>query len=137
MKKRTSPRNEAAKARSQVSAYLAKLPAESRRRLKKIRADIRAVAPGATDAFSYGIPGTKLDGQTLVWYGAFRNHTSLFPMTAGIRRKNAAALKSYKTSAGTVQFPLDEPLPSGLIKRLVRQRAAEVRAAARKKSKKG
>jgi uncharacterized protein YdhG (YjbR/CyaY superfamily) len=137
LKKRTSPRNEAAKARSQVSAYLAKLPAESRRRLKKIRADIRAVAPGATDAFSYGIPGTKLDGQTLVWYGAFRNHTSLFPMTAGIRRKNAAALKSYKTSAGTVQFPLDEPLPSGLIKRLVRQRAAEVRAAARKKSKKG
>jgi uncharacterized protein YdhG (YjbR/CyaY superfamily) len=134
-KKSLSSGTDIAKARSQVSAYIAKQPAESRRRLKKMRADIRAVAPKATDAFSYGIPGTRLDGQTLVWYGAFKNHTSLFPMTGGIRRKHAAALKGYKTSAGTVQFPLDEPLPTGLVKRLVRARAAEVRAASKKKSK--
>ncbi|HZE07657.1 MAG TPA: DUF1801 domain-containing protein [Gemmatimonadaceae bacterium] len=127
MKKKTPPKSEVARAKSQISAYLAKLPAESRRRLRKVRADIRAVAPKAVDAFSYGIPGTKLDGRTLVWYGAFKHHTSLFPMTAGIRRRNAPVLKRYETSAGTVQFPLDEPLPSGLIKRLVRARVAEVR----------
>jgi uncharacterized protein YdhG (YjbR/CyaY superfamily) len=71
----------------------------------------------------------------LVWYGAFKHHTSLFPMTAGIRRRNASALKRYKTSAGTVQFPLDEPLPSGLIKRLVRARVAEVRASQKRRQK--
>jgi uncharacterized protein YdhG (YjbR/CyaY superfamily) len=136
MKKKTPTKNEAARARSQVSAYLVKLPAESRRRLRKVRAEIRAVAPKSVDAFSYGIPGTKLDGQTLVWYAAFKRHTSLFPMTTGIRRKNATALKHYKTSAGTVQFPLDEPLPSGLIKRLVRARVAEVRASQKRRQKK-
>jgi uncharacterized protein YdhG (YjbR/CyaY superfamily) len=135
VKKKTSPsKTDAAKARSQVSAYIAKQPAESRRRLKKIRTDIRAVAPRAVDGFSYGVPSARLDGQTLVWYAAFKNHTSLFPMTAPIRRQHAAALKGYKTATGTVQFPLDKPLPSGLIKRLVSARAAMLRATSKKKS---
>ena len=133
-KKSSSSKTEAAKARSQVSAYIAKQPAESRRRLKKMRADIRAVASRAVDGFSYGIPSARIDGQTLVWYAAFKDHTSLFPMTAPIRRKHAAALKGYKTATGTVQFPLDESLPSGLIKRLVKARAAVLRVTSKKKS---
>lgn len=133
-KKSSSSKTEAAKARSQVSAYIAKQPAESRRRLKKMRADIRAVAPRAVDGFSYGVPSARIDGQTLVWYAAFKDHTSLFPMTAPIRRKYAAALKGYKTATGTVQFPLDESLPSGLIKRLVKARAAVLRVTSKKKS---
>jgi len=112
---------------AQRRAYLASLPAPVRKRLKDIRDIVRAIAPDAVEVFSYGIPGFKLDGKPLVWYAAFKHHTSLYPMTASIRRAHAVALKDYKMSTGTVQFPLDTPLPLALIKRLVKARLAELR----------
>jgi uncharacterized protein YdhG (YjbR/CyaY superfamily) len=78
--------------------------------------------------FSYRMPGFRLDGRPLVWYAGFKAHVSLFPMTAVIRRAHAAAIKGYKTSTGTIQFPLDEPMPLALIARLVRTRAREMQA---------
>ena len=107
--------------------YLATLSPDARRRMKEIRDIVRALAPDAVEVFSYRIPGFKLDGKPLVWYAAFAHHTSLYPMTASIRRAHAAALKGYKMSTGTVQFPLDKPLPAALVKRLVKSRLAEVR----------
>jgi uncharacterized protein YdhG (YjbR/CyaY superfamily) len=95
--------------------------------MKQIRDIIRALAPDAVEVFSSRIPGFTLNGKALVWYAAFAHHTSLYPMTANIRRANAAALKGYKMSTGTVQFPLDKPLPVALAKRLVKARIAEVR----------
>ena len=112
---------------AQRREYFAAQPPPVRKRLKAIRDIVRALAPDAVEVFSYRIPGFKLNGKPLVWYAAFRQHTSLFPMTAAIRRANAAALKGYKTSTGTVQFPLDEPLPVALVKRLIKARIAEAR----------
>ena len=130
----SKPKSDSAVA--QVRRYMASQPAKQRAALRTVRAAIRATAPQAVEHFSYGIPGFRQDGRPLVWYAAFKQHVSLYPVTAAIRRPLADEMKGYETSTGTIRFPLDKPMPVALIKKIVRARAVDsVRAGAREAAK--
>ena len=109
-----------------VEEYLAGVPEPARGTLKKIRAAIRSAVPeGATESISYGIPVFKYHG-SLVWFAAFADHCSLFP-TASVIEKFKNELRGFSTSKGTIQFPTDKPLPSALVKRMVKARVAQIK----------
>jgi uncharacterized protein YdhG (YjbR/CyaY superfamily) len=107
-----------------VDEYLARIPQPARGTLDKMRAAIRsAVPPEATEAISYGMPAFRHNG-VLVWFAAFSNHCSLFP-TASVIDAFKDDLKRCSTSKGTIHFPPDKPLPTTLIKKLVKARVAQ------------
>ena len=112
-------------AASDVDAYLAKVPEPARTTLEKVRATIRSAVPAeATEGLSYGMPAFRYKG-ALVAYAAFTDHCSFFPMNASLIDKMQDELKGYRTSKGTLQFPLDKPLPAALVKKMVKARMAE------------
>ncbi len=108
-----------------VNAYLAKVPEPARSTLEKMRATIRSVVPAeATEGLSYGMPAFRYKG-ALVGYAAFKKHCSFFPMQASLIDEMKDELKGYRTSKGTLQFPVDKPLPATLVKKMVKARVAE------------
>ena len=106
-----------------VDEYLASVPEPARSTLNKMRATIRsAVPPEATEVISYRMPAFK-HNRVLVWFAAFSDHCSLFP-TAAVIEKFKNELKSFSTSKGTLHFPTNKPLPTALIRKLVKARVA-------------
>jgi uncharacterized protein YdhG (YjbR/CyaY superfamily) len=108
-----------------VAEYVARVPKPARAAFAKLRAAVRSAVPRtAAEIISYQIPAFK-DARVLVWFAAFSSHCSLFP-TNSVIQKFEDELKDFSISKGTVQFPLDKPLPISLIKRMVKARVAEV-----------
>jgi uncharacterized protein YdhG (YjbR/CyaY superfamily) len=105
-----------------IDAYIAGFPKDIQQLLEKMRATIKKAAPKAEEAIKYAIPTFTLDGN-LVHFAAFKNHIGFYPTAAGIEafKKELAA---YETSKGAIRFPLDKPLPLGLITQIVKFRVA-------------
>jgi uncharacterized protein YdhG (YjbR/CyaY superfamily) len=108
-----------------VDEYLAGVPEPARTTLKKIRAMIRSVVPPeATETISYQMPTFRYKG-AIVAFAAFSKHCSFFPMGASVLDAFESELKGFRTSKGTLHFALDKPLPTALVKKLVKARIAQ------------
>jgi len=105
-----------------VDGYLSALKPDKRDALEKLRKQIHAAIPGATECISYGMPGFRHEGKVVVWMGAAAHHVSLYP--GGIVHDFKADLKGYDVGKGTVRFAPDEPLPAALVKKLVKAAVA-------------
>jgi uncharacterized protein YdhG (YjbR/CyaY superfamily) len=109
-----------------VDEYIAEFPKEEVQNvLEKIRSTIRESAPKAKEAISYGIPAFSLNSKGLVYFGAWKNHIGFYPTPSGIEafKKELAPFKQQK---GSVQFPLNKPIPYDLVKKIVRYRVTEI-----------
>ena len=112
------------KAPATVDEYLAAVPEPARSTLRKIRTVIQSVVPpDAVEKISYGMPMFHYKGM-LAGFAAFKNHCSLFH-GAFVLATFQTELKNYQTSKGTIQFPMDKPLPTALLKKMVKAAIAE------------
>lgn len=116
-----------------IDEYISQFPGEVQERLRELRRVIREAAPDAEEKLSYRMPAFVLHGN-LVYFAAFKNHIGFYPTSSGIEAFKAE-LAGFKGAKGSVQFPLDKPLPYELISRIVRFRVAEniARAKGRKR----
>lgn len=106
-----------------VDAYIANFPADVQTVLHNLRALIRQEAPEAEELISYNLPTYKLNGP-LVYFGAFQNHIGFYATPTG-HEAFQEELSKYKSGKGSVRFPLNEPLPTDLIRRIVKFRIQE------------
>lgn len=116
-----------------IDDYIAGFPEDLRVKLEQLRAAIRKAAPEAEEAIAYAMPTFRLHGN-LVHFAAFKNHIGFYPTPTGVKAFEKE-LAPYKSSKGTMQLPLDGPLPLSLITRMVQHRVKEnkAKAAAKKK----
>ena len=102
--------------------YLGALSGDKRAALEKLRKAIRAAVPKAEECISYQLPAFRLNGKFLLAYGAAANHCAFYPGPVVESLKDE--LKNYDTSKGTIRFPVDKPLPSALVRKVVNLRIA-------------
>src|SRR4026209_1208481 len=108
-----------------IDEYLATAKPDQRRTLAKLRKTIHAVAPKVEECINYGIPAFRLNGRSLVFFGAWANHCSFYPGSSATLKKFRSELRDFQTSKGTLRFSPGKPLPVALVKRLVKARIAE------------
>ena len=107
-----------------VDEYINNFPEDVRAPLEKVRATIKEKAPGVVESISYGMPAYKLYGRPLVYFAGYKKHIGLYATPSG-HSEFAAELSGYKQGKGSVQFPLEKPIPYELIARIVEFRVKE------------
>ena len=106
-----------------VDEYLDSFDLKTKKLLKQIRSTIKKTAPKAEEMISYGIPAYKIQDKALIYFAGFANHVSVYPAPRSATEFKKE-LAQYKGGKGTVQFPLDKPIPLDLIKRIINYRSS-------------
>ncbi|WP_269931317.1 iron chaperone [Aminobacter sp. HY435] len=117
-----------------VDEYMSAQPEAARPTLAAIRQIIRQVLPAAEEVISYQIPAYKVDGGRVIYFSGWKEHYSLYPVTAALMQALADEIAPYVAGKGTLRFSYAEPVPARLIERIVRIRADEVAAETRAKA---
>lgn len=110
---------------STVEEYLSNITPQQRDEYEHLRALVKQIAPTAEESISYGMPTFKVNNKPLIYFGAFKNHMSLFP-TPGPTERLKDQLTNYKVSKGTIQFTFDNPLSDSLIKDILVSRLEDI-----------
>jgi len=118
-----------------IDEYISTFPKNIQVVLETIRQTIKEAAPYAEESISYQIPIFKLNSNYIIYFAGWKNHIGLYPVTDVIKEKFKKEFASYKTAKGTVQFPLDKPMPLSLIQKIVKYRVKENLERKKKKKK--
>lgn len=107
-----------------VDQYIDNFTGKSHYRLQKLRMLVKRLIPEAVESISYQMPAFKLNEKPLVYFAAFKNHVGLYPMSGAIKAFKDEIVE-YKSATGSIQFPLDKPMPYDLINKIVNFRVKE------------
>jgi uncharacterized protein YdhG (YjbR/CyaY superfamily) len=111
--------------RNEIDQYLGTLDEPKRATLARLRDTIVAIVPNAEQCISYGMPAFKVRGKTIAGFAAFKSHLSYLPHSGSVIPQLAKETAGYTKTKGSLHFPVDEPLPKGLVKKLLDARMAE------------
>jgi uncharacterized protein YdhG (YjbR/CyaY superfamily) len=112
----------------EIDAYLAGIDEPKRSTLEELRRTIRAVIPEAEEGLSYKMPAFRVHGKVVAGFAAFKNHLSYLPHSGSVFAGLSEEVAPYRTSKGALQFPIDQPLPKSLVKKLLKVRMEEARS---------
>jgi uncharacterized protein YdhG (YjbR/CyaY superfamily) len=119
-----------------IDEYIAAFPDDVQKKLEQVRTTIKKAAPGAEERISYGIPAFNLNGQYLIYFAGYKKHIGMYPVPGGVKEFEKDFAPYYTSGKGTIQFPLDKPMPAGLIKKIVKFRINNNAEKAKKKRQK-
>jgi uncharacterized protein YdhG (YjbR/CyaY superfamily) len=110
----------------EIDDYLAKLDELKRSTLAELRRTILGIIPNAQQCISYGMPTFKLNGKAVAGFAAFKNHLSYFPHSGSVLEELHQDVAPYSTSEGALRFPIDMPLPSELVEKMIAVRRSQI-----------
>ena len=117
-----------------IDEYLDALDDQKRTALQELRQTILGIVPKAEECISYGMPAFRLEGKVIAGFAAFTNHLSYLPHSGSVIPELSGDLAGYKSTAGSLHFPIDRPLPKTLVRKLIATRLKEVRGRSSEKA---
>jgi uncharacterized protein YdhG (YjbR/CyaY superfamily) len=117
-----------------IDQYLAGQEEPKRTTLQELRNTIRRLVPDAEECISYGMPAFRLEGKVIAGFAAFSDHLSYLPHSGSVLGELSSDMAGYKTTKGSLHFPIDKPLPEALVQKLIDVRLGEVRRSRRERS---